>query len=292
MANSNSILGRWLEGSAEIIFILVCSVLFVPLAIFTSGALRTILSLPFVLFFPGYTLISALFPAKGKLDGMERLALSLGLSLALVPLIGLILNFLPWGITFTPILLAVFGFIFIMSLFTFYRRAKLLPEERFTTSFRAFLTYISEGWARRGRLDRILTVVLSAAILGTIGTIVYAVQSPRASEKFTEFYILGPEGKADNYPRDVILSLSSQVIVGIINHEGETVNYTIGLAIDGQDLEIVGPVSLNPEAKWEQQVSFNATKLGDNQTVQFQLYRGDNVTAYRSLHLFLNVKER
>jgi uncharacterized membrane protein len=41
---------------------------------------------------------------------MEKLALSIGLSLAIVPLVGLMLNYTPWGITLTPIMvsLAVF----------------------------------------------------------------------------------------------------------------------------------------------------------------------------------------
>jgi len=31
------------------------------------------------------------------IDGIERVALSFGLSIAIVPLIGLVLNFTPWG---------------------------------------------------------------------------------------------------------------------------------------------------------------------------------------------------
>jgi len=38
-------------------------------------------------------------------------------------------------------------------------------------------------------------------------------------EPFTEFYILGPEGKADNYPTDYVLGENGTVIVGIVNHE-------------------------------------------------------------------------
>ena len=81
--------------AAELSIIIICSLLLVPLALFTSGGFRIVLSLAFVLFFPGYTLIAALFPAKGRLDGIERVALSFGLSLAVVPLIGLALNFTP-----------------------------------------------------------------------------------------------------------------------------------------------------------------------------------------------------
>jgi hypothetical protein len=56
----------------------------------------------FVLFLPGYSLIRALFGSK-ELDNIERLALSVGLSLALVPLAGLLLNYTPWGIRTVPV---------------------------------------------------------------------------------------------------------------------------------------------------------------------------------------------
>jgi uncharacterized membrane protein len=65
---------------------------------------RYVLGAIFVLFLPGYSLIKAIFPGK-ELDTIERTALSLGLSLAIVPLTGLILNYTPWGIRTTPITL-------------------------------------------------------------------------------------------------------------------------------------------------------------------------------------------
>jgi len=66
--------------------------------------LRYVLGSLFVLYLPGYALIEALYPKKGDLEGLERLALSIGLSLALVPLVGLILNYTPWGIRLDPVL--------------------------------------------------------------------------------------------------------------------------------------------------------------------------------------------
>lgn len=56
----------------------------------------------FVLWLPGYTFMKALFPGK-ELDIIEQLALSVGMSLALVPLVGLLLNYSPWGIRLLPI---------------------------------------------------------------------------------------------------------------------------------------------------------------------------------------------
>ena len=62
----------------------------------------------FVLFLPGYSLIKALFGSK-ELDNIERFALSIGLSLALVPLAGLLLNYTPWGIRTTPVTFCLFA---------------------------------------------------------------------------------------------------------------------------------------------------------------------------------------
>lgn len=56
----------------------------------------------FVLFLPGYSLIRVLFDRR-ELDIIERLALSIGLSLALVPMAGLLLNYTPWGIRTIPV---------------------------------------------------------------------------------------------------------------------------------------------------------------------------------------------
>jgi hypothetical protein len=66
--------------------------------------LRYVLGSIFVLYLPGYALIEALYPKKEDLQGLERLALSIGLSLALTPLVGLALNYTPWGIRLNPIL--------------------------------------------------------------------------------------------------------------------------------------------------------------------------------------------
>ena len=59
-----------------------------------------------VLFLPGYALIEALYP-KRDLDELARFALSIGLSLAIVPLTGLVLNYTPFGIRLLPVALSI-----------------------------------------------------------------------------------------------------------------------------------------------------------------------------------------
>ncbi|MEM2167651.1 MAG: DUF1616 domain-containing protein [Candidatus Bathyarchaeia archaeon] len=79
-----------------------------------------------VLFLPGYSLVEALYPGEGELSPLERLALSIGLSLALVPLIGLILNYTPWGIRLNPTIIATTLLIVILLLASAYRKFMLL----------------------------------------------------------------------------------------------------------------------------------------------------------------------
>ena len=69
--------------------------------------LRYVFGSLFVLFIPGYALIQLLYYRREDLSDLERLALSLGLSLALVPLVGLILNYTPFGIRLIPVALSL-----------------------------------------------------------------------------------------------------------------------------------------------------------------------------------------
>jgi uncharacterized membrane protein len=66
--------------------------------------IRYVLGGIFVLFNPGYCLIKTLFPRSG-IDNIERIALSIGMSIAMVSITGLLLSFTPWGIRTTPITL-------------------------------------------------------------------------------------------------------------------------------------------------------------------------------------------
>jgi len=62
-----------------------------------------LLAILLVLFVPGYVLVAALFPRNGDIDWIERVALAFGLSIAVVPLLGLLLNFTPFGIRPVPV---------------------------------------------------------------------------------------------------------------------------------------------------------------------------------------------
>jgi hypothetical protein len=96
----------WLYASLAVSVATILSIYALP-AELPLVAVRWVLGSLFVLFFPGYVTVQALFPRGRELDSIERFALSVGLSLALVPLVGLLLNYTPWGIRLNPIVVSL-----------------------------------------------------------------------------------------------------------------------------------------------------------------------------------------
>ena len=96
-------------------------------SLYTTGRIaRYALGSVIVLFLPGYSLVEALYPDEGSLSPLERLALSIGLSLALVPLVGLILNYTPWGIRLSPVVVALTILVASLLLVSAYRKFTLM----------------------------------------------------------------------------------------------------------------------------------------------------------------------
>jgi len=273
----------------ELLLIDILSFILIAIISLTSlKVVRIILGLPFILFFPGYTLIAALFPKRHSLDNIERVALSFGLSIAVVPLIGLILNYTPWGIRLYPILVSLTGFIIVMSIVAWIRRSYILPSERLSVNINIDFS----SFASSSKLDKILTVVLIGAITAAIGTLIYVISTPKVGEKFTEFYILGEGGKAEGYPRELVVGEEGYVILGIVNHEYKTVSYTAKVLIGDENNKSIGPINLKNKEKWEKKIGFTPKKPGKDIKVQFLLFKDDQTKPYRSLHLWINVTEK
>ena len=90
-----------------------------------------------MLFLPGYSLIAALFPRKGDLDAIERIALSFRLSIAITPLLGLALNYTPFGIRLLPVLIVLSVFTISLAMGAYARRNRIQEEDRFSVDFEA-----------------------------------------------------------------------------------------------------------------------------------------------------------
>ncbi len=139
--------------------------------------------------------------------------------------------------------------------------------------------------------DKVLSSILGLLILATIGAIVYVSHS-MPGERFTEFYILGLEGKAEGYPRELVAGEEGRVLLRIVNREHQEMNYRLVVRIDGMEYDEIGPIVLAYEEQWKQEVSFIPEKAGENQKVEFLLFKEGEEKPYSSLYLWLEVKEQ
>jgi len=220
------------EYPADLILVIVwltacVGAIYLPLV--NETPVRVVLAIPVILFIPGYILIAALFPKEGDIEFMERIVLSVGISIAVVPLIGLGLNFTPWGIRLDPLVISLTVFSLVMILVAHYRRAILPPEKRFRILFSGIAgTFRKEFFPRdSSSVDRLLGAALALALLVAILVAIYVIAVPKEGEKFTEFYILGENGTAADYPHRITTGQNYPMYIGIRNHEYKNTAYTI-----------------------------------------------------------------
>lgn len=271
--------------------LLIISILSIVLVIITPfvqlNILRIIIGLPVALFFPGYTLLAAMFPRKSTFDSMERVALSFGLSILVVAFIGLILNYTPLGVTLYPVLGFTTLFIIVCSVVASFRRRKLSAEERFSVSFRFNPTKL----AGIDRMGRVLSIVILLTIAAFVGTLSFVISHPDVGERFTRFYILDIEGNNENYPQELTVGEEGEVIVGIVNEERQVMSYRFEVTIDGEIDTEVDEIVLAHQEKWEKEIGFTLVRVGENQKVEFLLYKSAESEPYLRTYLWIDVKE-
>ena len=212
-----------------ILFWLAAAIAAIYLPVLTESPLRIVLALPAVFFIPGYCFIAALFPGTREIESIERVMLSVGFSIVVVPLIGLGLNFTPFGIKLEPIVVFLTLFTFVMVLVAHYRRALLRPEERFRIPFSELTGRVREGLLPQGETgnDRFLSVILALVMIVTIVTTVFVVVSPANGERFSEFYILNENLTYTDYPDKMILEKNYPIYIGVGNMEKRDITYTV-----------------------------------------------------------------
>jgi len=143
-----------------------------------------------------------------------------------------------------------------------------------------------KGWGKV--LTIILTIILAIAFLGALVALGYSIAVPKTGEKFTEFYILGLSGKADDYPSRLRVGEEGQVIIAIVNREQEETTYRVEVRVKGNLVREIGPLQLDHGEQWQQVVGFALDKPGSKQKVEFLLYKVGLKEPYRSLYLWVD----
>jgi len=268
----------------DLILVVILTLLtasFVLIPTLNETPIKYVLGTLLVIFVSGYSLIAVIFPHRDDLDNIERVALSFGLSIAITPLIALTLYYTPWGINLDPILISLTGFTLSLCLIAFIRRHRLSNNEKFGLTFGQLF---QEG----PRKNRILKFILILVILLAISLVAFLVMQSIDNNKFTEFYLLGPDGKASNYPTNLTLEQNATVIVGVVNRESATTSYKLIIRVNDT---IIKMQDFTLQDKEEKKITVNfIDNMTGRKKMDFLLFKApDYNNFYRDLQLWYQV---
>lgn len=253
------------------------------------SSLRVPFGFFFVFFVPGYVFIATLFPeasrsvvtasddpdtpsssSRKRIDGLERVVLSFGSSVAIVPGLALLLNYTSWGVRTESVLLTAVAFTVFLTGTALVRRLRLPKAERYQpTGPRLLAAVRAELFDSADRAEVALTVLLVAALVLAAGGVGYSVTTPADGEQFSAVYLLNEdtdgEPIADGYATALEAGESGELVIGIDNNEHEPTNYTVVVAeqalestdgemrvIDQQEIDRFEP-QLNHGETWRQE---------------------------------------
>lgn len=282
--------------------------------------LRPLVGLPVLLFAPGYVLTAVLFPGDGGpeaaggtrgIDWTERLALSLGGSVVLLPVLGVGLGVTGLGFG-APAVVAGLDVVVVTGVVAGAARRWQLPErDRLRVPTGRLVARLRDGLGGWPSLRTALNLTLAASVVLAVGVIGFALAVPNPGESYTEFSLLTRNGTGDlvagDYPTEFVAGEPRALTVGVTNHEGERVRYTVVVEVtrverSGGSLTVVEQrevvrfrTTLAPGEEWHRRHAVAPRMVGDDVRLEYYLYRGDAPadadadSAYRHLHLWVDV---
>src|SRR6266852_3562397 len=280
--------------SVDILVIIVITIVAVALAFVVppDSVPGRILTLPLVLVLPGYALMASVFPRR-SLGTVECLVFSLGLSLVIVVLGGLVLNWTPFGLRASSWSLLLGSITLGACAVALARRRGLRTchAERTRSISALFRTCHAERTRsisalygllrikgvgltfRQGLLLGMAVVIICGAIaISNIG----AAQQPFPG--FTQLWIL-PAGGAN--PKNAVR-------LGVSNMESTAMEYSLAVNVDGKVVKLWPSIDLKPSEKWETTLMLPQTAHIGAVRVEVVLYRTNApATIYRHVVLWL-----
>lgn len=286
-----------------------------------------------VLFIPGYALTVVIFPDHAiaadpaaeqstadatrtsqtrGLDGVERVTLSIALSVVLVMLTALGLHLSGIGIRLRPALILLNIIVVGTTGGAAVRRRQVPLDRRAGLRVRPWLGGLLAEINSFDRIDRALSVLLVVSLLFVGAGTAYTIAAPGDDETYTEFYLLAENEtgalQATDYPTAFTVNESESLVVGITNQEHEPVAYTVVVTLQRVERQSESAPVLEARElhrfqtrlahgeTWRKRHTITPRRTGTTLRIRYLLYRGtpDSMTrpnAYRSLHLWINVTE-
>lgn len=265
---------------------------------FDDTTVNLVLGLLFIFIAPGYAVVSILIPGSHlrevginnsnprPVSLVERLLLAGGLSIAIIPLIGVVLHFSPWMLSTEAYLLVTGILTFLLAVGAIARRGQLPRDRQFrvTGAIEAFSDWLTTAGSDRETYLNFLFVFGAIIVLVGIGA---AVGTTGPGEQFTEFYVqtedpVTGEHKTAEYPTNLTVGEQSEYIIGITNKEHKTEEYTVIIELVRiENDQIVQRSGLGRFTRTvahgetvEQSVTIRPDMRGENLQLRYQLYRG------------------
>lgn len=323
-------------GFSDLVLVLLMTALATVAALSgLGGALRILLVLPLVVVLPGYALVSLLFPARGDplggalpfdwtgggpdgrtgLDGVSRLALSVALTAAVVPLVALVANFSSMGLTLAPVVVILATTTGALVVFAAVRRLGLPADQRFDLTpaplGRVGWSAPRDPFRRASKWDaRIPNLALVVGVLVLLSSVGYAAVAPPQPPGYTEFRVATEDMTGDTetlYRSSFLPDETTPLEVVLTNQEGERTNYTVvavlqridegGEGIEVRESSVVGRESfaVGDGERVRRSIDVRPSTTGDDLRLMLLLYRGEPPadpgadTAYRTLRLDVTV---
>lgn len=210
-----------------------------------GSTVSTLLSLFLVFVLPGYALVKVLFPGN-NLEFAERVVLTLGLSLAIAALGGLVLYWLPWKLQTRSWTIFLGSITFFASIIALLRHQHLKEPPPSFIKVNVSLTF-NDG----------LLFVLAAVGVAIAFILAYRGEVIQNSSDFTQLWIIPDEEAA------------SSVLIGINNQAAEVVQYRLLIKVNGKVVEEIPLIDLKSEETWVDSFTFPE----GTDSVTAQLYR-------------------
>jgi uncharacterized membrane protein len=237
--------------------------LFGALALPSGNIVRLVLTIPLVIFIPGYALTTILWPDQGlenrhqpdteasdmesserdhDINDLDRIAVSLGLSIVAVIIIGLLMNF-TFGLSLYPIVISLCFFVYVSSILGLIRRIKIKEEQRYSIDFTLKHIHAHDKKLVSVSIFIILVIVITSLFI-------FHYQDTSNTASYTEFYILDQNRTFDTLPNNLTVNETGTVFINIRNLENRPVRYTIIAGVENHTnptkfVELEAQIDLN-----------------------------------------------
>jgi len=298
----------------------------------TGPAVRIAFGLPLLFFLPGYATLTLLFPKRheadtdagfdvttvgwpgidrGTISFGERIVFAIGLSVVVLPVVGLTLSALGIGLSTPTMVGSLTALTLVCMLLGTVRRWRVPAHEQFVVPVGEWVARVRESATGRSRVELAASVLLALTLLTAVTTVGVAMIAQNNAETYTQLTLLTANDTGEyvtgDYPRELRPGETQLFVVAVDNEERREINYTVvgqlervnrsGSSVTVTDeqrlvtLQRVVPANTTWRARHTVRPELNGTSL----RLSYYLYRGappddpSRANAYEHVHIWMNV---